>query len=520
MMKVKTISLILLTISLLLYLLNLRWPLQTKLNQMLKSETLSTEGQSKMKTLNLVTPDLITAISLSIFDSEVFHNSLIVQALVGNLVIATNQGRIEPSLAESWSVSESKIWTFKLKENLFCENNEPITANNFKKSLERSLKWQAKGKFVPVFESLKGFEEFRKGSKHISGIKVNGNYLILEFEKPFRTGLLEYLSMAPFGYISESNFNSDGTWANKNKFISSGPYKLAQISSSMDITLEKNTKWHGHILNSPDIVHLTNNVQTIDYNSNLLLITPGDDLLKVPSNLTQMKRVPENLTPIVLIPKANGFFENRTVRQYFKRKLMEELQMMNLPAGQILKSSSLYPHQSTHSGNASFTDSKVEKPLKPLIFRGNPLKQKNPVKVFVGTLLINTLKKLEWPYEIDETPAKTYEDFFSPRLDINKTGSEIGGGLESWIVQMLFCSAIGPRYPDPTGRICALTDDYEAGKIEMPEFSKRFNEYIAEDSCVIPILHSGRIWYVSQSVSIDNISPVVSIPRYEELEVQ
>ncbi|MGZ3768723.1 MAG: ABC transporter substrate-binding protein [Bdellovibrio sp.] len=473
-----------------------------------------------MRTLNLVAPDLISELSISIFDSEVYHNSLLVQALVGNLVIATNQGRIEPSLAESWSVSESRIWTFKLKENLSCENDESITAESFKKSLERSLRWQAKGLFVPVFENLKGFIEFRRGAQHVSGIRTDGSNLILEFIKPFRTGLLEYLSMAPFGYISEKNFKSDGSWADENKFVSSGPYKLTQFSKSGSATLEKNTKWQGHIANSADFVHLSKTIPHVANDTNLLLITPGNDEVKVNAELIQMQRVPENLTPIVLIPKKGGFFEDVNVRQYFKFKVLEQLEKKSLPSGQILKSSSFYPHQIEYSKILYPKVSFVQKPLKPLVFRGNPSKQKNPVKVFVGTLLIDTLNELGWPYEIDETPAKTYEDFFAPKLDINKTGSEIGGGLESWIVQMLFCSSIGPRYPDPTGKICELTDEFEAGKIEMPEFSKRFNDYIAEDSCVIPILHSGRTWYVSKGVSIENISPVVSIPRYEEIEVQ
>lgn len=163
---------------------------------------------------------------------------------------------------------------------------------------------------------------------------------------------------------------------------------------------------------------------------------------------------------------------------------------------------------------------KVETPTKPLVFRGNPLKQKHPVKIFVSTLLVETLDDLKWPYRIEESPVTSIEDYFSQDLDFSTMGSEVGGGLESWIVQMLFCSNIGPRYPDINGKICKLTENFEAGKIQMNDFITKFNDYVESDSAVIPILHTGKTWYVSKSINVNNISPVVSIPRYEEIEIE
>lgn len=290
----------------------------------------------EMKTLHISIPDVTNGISISIFDSEIYHNALVVQPLIGNLVVSTNQGRIEPSLAESWSVSESHIWTFKLRPNLSAENGEKITAESFKKSLERSLRWQAENSFVPVFENLLGFQEFRAGAKAITGIKAHENSLVFEFVKPFRTGLLEYLAMAPFGFIADANFKNDGTWADDNKFISSGPYKLKYFSKFSSATLEKNNNWYKEIPNAAKTVLISE--KPPEPNSNALHIIPIEGIFGISQDLVKMNRIPEDIYPIVLLPRKHSYFENENNRKFFKAKLLEKLDQKKIPQGQVLKS--------------------------------------------------------------------------------------------------------------------------------------------------------------------------------------
>jgi hypothetical protein len=395
---------------------------------------------------------------------------------------------------------------------------EEITPETFKTSLERSLRWQSESSLVPVFENLVGFQEFRKGALGVSGIRADGNTLIFEFTKPFRTGLLEYLAMAPFGFLANENFKPDGSWADETKFISSGPYKLSHFSKTSRVTLEKRQKWYKTNEDSAERIEFSD--KQLVRNTNALYIIPIEGTFDISDDLTKMNRVPEDIYPIVLLPKKDGFFQNAEARNFFKSKILEKLEKRQLPPGQVLKSEFFYPHQNAHTELPLNTPLAVPKPSKPLVFRGNPLKQKHPIKIFVSTLLIETLEELKWPYKIEESPVTSLEDYFSTEMDISTMGSEVGGGLESWIAQMLFCSTIGPRYPDVNGKICSLTEKYEAGLIQMDEFIKNFNDYVASDSSVIPILHTGKTWYASKSINVDKISPVVSIPRFEDIEVE
>src|SRR5215468_5528647 len=53
----------------------------------------------------------------------------------------TKEGKLEPALATSWSVSDDGLaWTFKLRPNVKFHSGEPMTAQSIKTMLDRNIK--------------------------------------------------------------------------------------------------------------------------------------------------------------------------------------------------------------------------------------------------------------------------------------------------------------------------------------------------------------------------------------------
>ena len=198
----------------------------------------------------------VNAITLDLFEAEKYREAVIIQQLIGNLVYYSNHGQYEPRLAESWSRTNDKTWEFKLKQGFKCENGELINPESFKHSLERNIKSLGLKSNLPVFDKLIGYESFLSGEQNLEGISTNDQSIIFKFIQPIRSGIVQILSFAPFGYISKENLNPDGSWKDNKKFISSGAYKVKELTIGSKYVLEKRTDWTLDLEKSPKIVQI------------------------------------------------------------------------------------------------------------------------------------------------------------------------------------------------------------------------------------------------------------------------
>jgi hypothetical protein len=104
-------------------------------------------------------------------------------------------------------------------------------------------------------------------------------------------------------------------------------------------------------------------------------------------------------------------------------------------------------------------------------------------------------------------------------FDIRVAGVSIGGSFQNWVINMMFCSRLGVSFPDPSGRICRLTVDFEEGKVNLVDYGIHFNNAIHSDQAVIPLFHRRYSWFVSHELDVE-LSPVSGSPRFDLIRLK
>jgi len=83
----------------------------------------------------------------------------------------------------------------------------------------------------------------------------------------------------------------------------------------------------------------------------------------------------------------------------------------------------------------------------------------------------------------------------------------------------VFCSNLGIRLPDPSGKICALVKSYEQNQLSEKDFESQFFETIDADCAIIPMSHYGLQLYISPYINQNSIHPTLSVMKFDQLEI-
>ncbi len=468
-----------------------------------------------------------TKINLNLFEAEKYEPAIIVQQLIGNLVYESNFGRYEPRLAESWEKIDDFTWSFKLKPNLKCENGEIISPKAFKESLERSILIFEKKGGVPILSSLKGFKKFiqsNEGAKSIydiqplQGISFEKDQLTFTFDKKIRSGLLQILSFSPFGYICNGNFTSKGEWADDSKFISSGPYKIEKYEYGVQYHLIKNSHWNDFLVNAPDRVIFSHDDGHINPDTAIIIDAFTNEYQN--DKLLPYHLVPQYLNSVLLGNLDHGYFKNTETRVEFKRVFNLEVDD-KIPSnfGVNTRSSSFYPNQEKISKTQSNQyPIKMAIPKEPLLIEGD-IPIQGTSRWYAWVVLKSTLERLKFPYKFAKNES-TFERITDRSYDLRIRGSSIGGGVEAWGLYVCFCSSMGINFPDPKNLVCDLISKYENDELSEVEFGREFIKSVSSESAILPVSHYGVQLFISESIELARFSPVLSIFKFDQMEIK
>lgn len=465
-------------------------------------------------------------ITMNLFEAERYAPAVIVQQMVGNLVYYSNFGRYEPRLSESWERPDDFTWRFKIRKNLKCENGENITPSSFKKSLERSILIQGRKADIPILSFLSGYRDFlsRNQNKNLDqidslkGILSDENYLILRFDRKIRSGPLQILSFAPFGYICAKNLKNSGEWENNLQFISSGPYRLKELTIGKEYLLARNEFWPDFDPGAPQEILFSHEKENLNYNQPVILDVftseYTDDKLKL------YRLVPEYLNGIFLGNLQNGFFKKKALRQTFKQmfnKKSKELLPENF--GNNIRSNYFYPSLSpVESSEATPTEKLIPVVSTPLIIEGEkPVagsRRELPWKVLKATL-----EELGLKYKFANNKP-SYKELSNPAYDIRMAAPSIGGGAEAWGLFVHFCSSLGINLPDPDGRVCALIQQYENGAVGEADFAQTFANIVNDDAAALPLGHFGVKLFLSNHIDTSRLSQLLAILRIDQINIR
>jgi len=162
----------------------------------------------------------------------------------------TKEGKLEPALATSWSVSDDGLaWTFKLRPNVKFHSGEPMTAQSIKTMLDRNIK-------------------MNQGAQYLwGGAEVTApddSTLVIKTKDPLPIDLISSGSYAAEIYSAAAAAKGNA-WFQQGHEDGTGPYKVTQWIPNQQIVLEKNPDyWGGWKGNEADriIVRIVSEVST------------------------------------------------------------------------------------------------------------------------------------------------------------------------------------------------------------------------------------------------------------------
>ena len=104
----------------------------------------------------------------------------VLEQMFAGLVDYDLDGKIQPDLAERWTTSEDgKTIRFVLREGAHFHDGEEVTAEDVRRSVERSLHPSAPNPYSTYFASIAGYADLAaKKTEHLEGVTVDGKYVV------------------------------------------------------------------------------------------------------------------------------------------------------------------------------------------------------------------------------------------------------------------------------------------------------------------------------------------------------
>ncbi len=155
-----------------------------------------------------------------------------------------------PDIALDWDVSDDgTVYTFNIRSNvLFHDNSRPVTADDFKFSMERALNPDTQSTVGEVYlDDLVGALEFAAGdAEEVSGIRViDPQTLELTIKEPSAV-FVEKLTY-PTAYVVDEREVGDANCFEPNWTLNpngTGPFKLEEWDLGRKIVLAANPRFH------------------------------------------------------------------------------------------------------------------------------------------------------------------------------------------------------------------------------------------------------------------------------------
>ena len=178
--------------------------------------------------------------------------------LFDNLLRIDKEGKVAPSLAEKYEVSEDGLtWTFHLRDGLKWSDGSDLTANDFVYSWQRMIDPEVAAPYAEItLGMLEGYEEAIGKPDADGKPTIDPDVTKLGVEATDDKTLVVHMSsptpyfdkLATFAALSPVkkdvvDANPDGWTLDPKTYISSGPFKLTEWKSGSYLMLEKNENY-------------------------------------------------------------------------------------------------------------------------------------------------------------------------------------------------------------------------------------------------------------------------------------
>jgi len=169
----------------------------------------------------------------------------VVNALFEGLTTFNADGKAEPGVAESWTISDDKrTYTFKLRPDAKWSNGEPVTAQDFINGWKRTLSPETASGYNYQLFYVKGAQAFAEGKNpdfSAVGVKALDDRTLqvtLENPTPFFLDLCATPPLQPAPLATIEKYGDD--WVKPGKIVNNGAYLLQDWRINDRIELRKN----------------------------------------------------------------------------------------------------------------------------------------------------------------------------------------------------------------------------------------------------------------------------------------
>ena len=170
----------------------------------------------------------------------------IVVEIFSGLVTLNTDLQLIPDIAESWEIEKGTIYTFKLRDNVKFHNGNPVTAQDFKWSIERAADPKTASPVADTYlNDIIGVKEYIDGNaSEISGITVIDDLTLqiaTDAPKAYFLAKLTY----PTAYVLDRDVVENGgkSWWIDNP-VGTGPFKLSEYRIGERLVLDRNEDYY------------------------------------------------------------------------------------------------------------------------------------------------------------------------------------------------------------------------------------------------------------------------------------
>ena len=172
-------------------------------------------------------------------------SAFVVIEVFSGLVTIDPDLNIVPDIAERWEVSnDERTFTFHLRQDVQFHDGKPVTAHDFKYSMERALDPRTESTVADLYlNDIVGASAKLKGTaNNVSGIRVLDDYTLeitIDAPKPYFLAKLTYSTAF---VVDQENVESGADWTSRPN--GTGPFRLMEWEIGERIRLERNELYY------------------------------------------------------------------------------------------------------------------------------------------------------------------------------------------------------------------------------------------------------------------------------------
>lgn len=184
------------------------------------------------------------------FATDTVSNNVIEQLFIGLVDLDDRTSEIRPELATTWTVSaDATVYTFTLRSDVFWSDGNPVTAQDVRYGILRSLDPVMPDYPASMLYLIEGAEGYNRGTitdpDEVGVTVINSTTLRIDLEES-AAYVLSILAHPVARPMPRSAIETHGvpTWTEPANIVTNGPYKLAEWAHGDYILLDKNPAYY------------------------------------------------------------------------------------------------------------------------------------------------------------------------------------------------------------------------------------------------------------------------------------